>query len=215
LYKLVVLRISGVDYRFFASSSFLKVCFCRLGGNRCKIESKKAWRAKTLCPQTCKRPPTAHHLTPRHFTSTSHPTTPDLCVPTPTSRTLHPPLAPSTPQHYTPASHPYPPHGVPENYVQLCSRNIPLRQTSTRPDCCVAFRSVNPQPWHFTNNSLSLPHAHFLSVCLFLSVCVVCVCFLLYLSFYLCFASCVFCVTILFHIHNHLFQDPNIYLYPY
>jgi len=49
-----------------------------------------------------------------------------------------------------------------------------------------------------TNHSLSLPHAHSLSVCLFLLVCVICVCFLLYLSVYLCFARCVFCVV--FHI---------------
>jgi len=33
---------------------------------------------------------------------------------------------------------------------------------------------VNPQPWYFTNNSLCLPHAPSLSVCLFLSVCGVC-----------------------------------------
>jgi len=38
--------------------------------------------------------------------------------------------------------------------------------------------------WRFTNNSLCLPHAPSLSVCLFLWVCVVCVCFLLYLSLY-------------------------------
>jgi len=31
-----------------------------------------------------------------------------------------------------------------------------------------ALPSVNPQPWHFTNNSLGLPHAHTFSVCLFL-----------------------------------------------
>jgi len=30
------------------------------------------------------------------------------------------------------------------------------------------IRSVNPQPWRFTNNSLGLPHAPSLSVCLFL-----------------------------------------------
>ena len=64
-------------------------------------------------------------------------------------------------------------------------------------------RSVNPLPWRFTNKSLGLPHAPSLSVCLFLWVCVLCVCFLLYLSFYLCCARCIFCV--LFHIHNTFF----------
>jgi len=55
------------------------------------------------------------------------------------------------------------------------------------------------------NNSLGLLHAHSLSVCLFLCVCasVVCVSFLLYLSFYLCCARYVFCL--LFYIYNHLF----------
>ena len=61
-------------------------------------------------------------------------------------------------------------------------------------------RSVNPQPWRFTNNSLGLPHAPSFSVCLFLWVWVVCVCFLLYLLFYLCCVHCVFCVQL--HIHN-------------
>jgi len=66
-----------------------------------------------------------------------------------------------------------------------------------------ARRSVNPQPWRFTNNSLGLPHAHSFSVCLFSCVCVMCVWFLLYLSFYLCCERCVVCVW--FCIHNHLF----------
>ena len=65
------------------------------------------------------------------------------------------------------------------------------------------IQSVNPQPCHFTNNSLSLPHAPSLSVCLFLWVCVVCVSCPLYLSFYLCYARCVFCIW--FYIPNHLF----------
>ena len=67
----------------------------------------------------------------------------------------------------------------------------------------VEVLSVNPKPWRFTNNNLGLPHAHSLSVCLYLWVCVLCVCFLLYLSFYLCCVRCVFCV--LFCIHCHLF----------
>jgi len=65
------------------------------------------------------------------------------------------------------------------------------------------IRSVNHQPWRFTNNILGPPQAHSLSVCLYLWVCVLCVWFLLYLCFYLCCAHCVFCV--LFYIHNHLF----------
>jgi len=71
-------------------------------------------------------------------------------------------------------------------------------------------RNVNPQPWFFTNNSLGLPHAPSLSVCLFLWVCVVCVCFLLYLSFYLCCGRCVFCV--LFHVHNTFLYEFNRHL---
>jgi len=64
-------------------------------------------------------------------------------------------------------------------------------------------RSVKPQPWHFTSNRQGLPHAHSLSVCLFLWVCVVCVWFCLYLSFYLCYAACflfwsIFITTFLF-----------------
>ena len=66
-------------------------------------------------------------------------------------------------------------------------------------DASFTHPSVNPQPWQFTNNSLGLPHAHSLSVCLFLWVCVVCVCFLLFLSFYLCCKRCVFCVRFCIH----------------
>ena len=73
-------------------------------------------------------------------------------------------------------------------------------------DVSFELQSENPQPWRFTNNSLGLAHAHFFSVCLFLRGCVVCVCFLLCLSFYLYFVRCVLCV--LFHIHHHLFQGP-------
>jgi len=60
---------------------------------------------------------------------------------------------------------------------------------------------LDPQPWCFTDISLGLPHAHSFSICLFSGVCVVCVCFLLYVSIYLCFAHCVF--SCLFHIHYH------------
>jgi len=73
----------------------------------------------------------------------------------------------------------------------------------------VGVWSVNPQPWRFTNNSLGLPDAPFLSVCLFPWVWVVCVCFLPYLSFYLCCARCVFCVLI--YIYNH----PFVFFFPF
>jgi len=66
-----------------------------------------------------------------------------------------------------------------------------------------ALPSVNPQPWCFTNESLSLPYAHSLSFCLFLWICVICACFLLYLSFYLCCERWVAFAD--FCIHNHLF----------
>jgi len=54
-------------------------------------------------------------------------------------------------------------------------------------------------------DSLSLPHAHSLSVCLYLWVYVVCVWFLLYLSLYLYCASCVFCVLFYIHITTFCF----------
>ena len=81
--------------------------------------------------------------------------------------------------------------------------NSSQRSVRTRLIVAWALQSVNPQPWRFTNNSLGLPHAPSLSVCLFLWVCVVCVCFLLYRFFYLFCARCVFWVR--FCIHNHLF----------
>jgi len=63
---------------------------------------------------------------------------------------------------------------------------------------------LDPQPWRFTDISLGLPHAHSFLICLFPWVYVVCVvCFLLYVSVYLCFARCVF--SGLFHIHYHFF----------
>jgi len=94
-----------------------------------------------------------------------------------------------TTQH--PCMHPpHTPHGMSANFVKLCSQNIPLKATRT----AVEVPSVNNQPWCFTNNSLGLPHAYSLSVCLFLRVCVVCVYFLPYLSVYLCCERCVVCV---------------------
>jgi len=111
----------------------------------------------------------------------------------------HPPLAPSTLQ-----SHPS--RRVKETFVQLCSPNIPLRlgdYTDSRHNCWMS--RLNFRVWILNPGALPIspPHAPSLSVCLFLWVCVVCVCFLLYLSLYMCFASCVFCVW--FCIHNHIF----------
>jgi len=68
--------------------------------------------------------------------------------------------------------------------------------------------SVNHQPSRFTTNSLGLPHAQSFSVCLSSCTYVVCVCSLLYLSVYLCFAHCVF--SVLFHI-----SFPNFKTYIY
>jgi len=56
------------------------------------------------------------------------------------------------------------------------------------------YASVNLQSWCFTNNSLGLPHAQSFSVCLSSWVCVVCVCFFLYVPVHLRFARCVFIV---------------------
>jgi len=108
----------------------------------------------------------------------------------------------TTPLHATTsATHSHPPHDMSANWIKLCFQNIPLREASARLNRCVALRSVNFQPWCFTNNSLGLPHAHSLSVCLFLWFCVVCVCFLLYLSLCLCCERYVLCVWFCFHRH--------------
>jgi len=89
-----------------------------------------------------------------------------------------------------------------------------MRETSTRSYHCVAFGSVNPQPWRFTNNSLGLPHAHSICVCLSSWVCFVFVCFLLYLSVCLCH-GCLLCVPCFVpsSFPSHLFQFQNIHLY--
>jgi len=77
-----------------------------------------------------------------------------------------------------------------------------------------AQSSVNPQPWRFTNNSLSLPHAPSLSVCLFLSgfyESVSCV----YAFFSTCLSTCVVCAAcfcVRFYIHNHLFFSFLLFL---
>ena len=85
-------------------------------------------------------------------------------------RDLTPILPPTQHLYMQPpsAAHSHPPHGMSLNLIKLFPRNIPLKETSTRPKRCVALWSVNPQPWRFTNNSLGVPHAHSFSVCLFL-----------------------------------------------
>ena len=92
----------------------------------------------------------------------------------------------------------------------LDSSHVPFREASTRPNRCVALRSVNSQPWHFTNNSLGLPHAHSLSVCLFacLPVCLFESVSCVYAFFSPCLSTCVPCAACffaLFYIHHHLF----------
>jgi len=67
----------------------------------------------------------------------------------------------------------------------LDSSHIPLREASARPNRYAALQSINPQPWRFTNDSLGLPHAHSMSVCLFLWVSVVCDAF-----FSTCLSTC-------------------------
>jgi len=79
-------------------------------------------------------------------------------------------------------THSHPPHGMSANLIKLCSgpRNIPPREGDyidwrcNLLDVSFEMRSVNPQPWRFTHNSLGLPPALSLSVCLFLWFFVVC-----------------------------------------
>jgi len=116
----------------------------------------------------------------------------------------HPyPFTHTTPLHATTLHHTPTPSA--RHVSELCKIVFPKysSQSHQQGSRIVGVPSVNPQPGCFTNNSLGLPHAHSLSVCLFLWVCVVCVCFLLYLSFCLCCQRCVVCVQ--FCIHNHLF----------
>ena len=135
-----------------------------------------------------------------------------MCGQTRRAKTLHsahtflPNHTLPTHPHYH-LSHP-PPHN-PTLHTELkklvfnCVPQIFLSEYIDMAYAEMVIRSVNPQPWRFANKSLGLLHAHSLSDCLFLWVCVVCVFFLLYLSFYLSCARCVFCV--LFRVHNHLF----------
>ena len=115
--------------------------------------------------------------------------------PHPTYSSPHPPLVPSTPQS-RPST---------QRARNFCSIVFPKYSSQSRARARTsltaewALRSVNPQPWRFTNNSLGVPHAQSFSVCLSSWVCVVCVCFLFYLSDYLNFVRCLF--SVLLHIH--------------
>jgi len=155
------------------------------GQTRCTKTVRNIWGHNSfLRPHTNQRPPKVH------------PTT--LHSPLPANRSL------STPPR-TNLSHP-PPHNHTlhtawtKNVCSILSPNITLRGgPACQLDCELVLPSVNPQPWRSTNNSLGLPHAHSLSVCLFPWVYVVCVCFLLYLPVYLGFTRYVFSVPL--HIH--------------
>jgi len=119
------------------------------------------------------------------YTPHFHPTTPYLLIPALISRSLHPTITPST-----------------QCDKNLCSIRLPKYSSPSRIHSRLitewAILSVHPEPWRFTNNSLGPPHAQSFSVCLSSWVYVVCVCFLLYLSVYLCFARCVFIVLCIF-----------------
>jgi len=106
-----------------------------------------------------------------------------------------------------------------KNINELFLESLIFLSASCEPALEVDFPvpRMSPQPssWRFTNNSLGLLHAHSLSFCLFLRVCVVCVCFHFCLSFYLCGAAgfvfgSVFITTFLFSFfffnkfHRHL-----------
>ena len=96
-------------------------------------------------------------------------------------RDLTPILPPTqqTPLHATTLHHTLTPYT--RHVSELCKTVFPKysSQRRIRNSLTVewALPSVNPQPWRFTSNSLGLPHVHSLSVCLFLWVCVVRVCF--------------------------------------
>ena len=62
-------------------------------------------------------------------------------------------------------THSHPPHGMSVKFVKLCCEIFLSKSPKGH---ILGVPSVNPQPWRFTNNSLGLPPAHFLSVCLFL-----------------------------------------------
>jgi len=102
----------------------------------------------SIRPHTNQRPPTVH------------PTT--LHSPFPRNHTL-----PTPPR--THLSHPPPHRHTLKDY--FFSTNVPqtfLSEYIGTASAELLIRSVNSQPWRFTNNSLGLPHAPSLSVCLFL-----------------------------------------------
>ena len=96
---------------------------------------------------------------PRHETPPSHPTTHYLLIPVPAPCTLHSLITPPTQSSRNFCSIVY----------SKCSSQRRFYHSLTVER---ERRSVNPQPWRFTNNNLGLPHAPSLSVCLFLWVCV-------------------------------------------
>jgi len=74
--------------------------------------------------------------------------------------------------YHPPHTQAHPPHGMSATLIQLCSIVFPKYSSQRRLHNSLTVewerRSVNPQPWRSTNNSLGLPHAQSLSVCLFL-----------------------------------------------
>jgi len=209
--KRSVFRISGNDVFFSYSFLFfhdLFYCpFPDLAGN--KFAVKLAPRHSSSPTQKQATPHSSPHdttlplvhtqtsdlpqFTPRHYTPSSPPTTHYLLIPAPTSRTLHPTKTPST-----------------QSERNFCLIAFPKysSQSNQHGSRLVWVPSLNPEPWLFTNNSLGLPRAQSLSVCLFFWAYVVCVYFLLYLSVYLCFARCAF--STLFHMYWIFFQFQNI-----
>jgi len=87
----------------------------------------------------------------------------------------------------------------------ICSKSpiSSVAESSGFASCSICLRNLNPQPWRFSNNSIGLPPAHSLYICLFYeSVSCVCALFSTCLS-YLCLVRCVF--RVLFNNHNHTF----------
>ena len=143
-----------------------------------KFAAKLAGQDSSLRPHTNQRPPTVH------------PTT--LLSPFPPKHTL--PTPPRTHLSHLPPH----PHTLNEIFLHVCYPNIPFRVCAdTREGVCLT--------WVWIPNLGALPiiaYTHSLSICLFPWVYVVCVCFVLYLSWYLCCERCMVCVQ--FCIHNHL-----------
>jgi len=81
--KLVLILVLGFP-SFFCRSLFLQVW------RETDLKKESSWRAKTFRPHTYKQPLRAHSWISHPLTLHSHPTTPYLLIPSPTSRTLHP-----------------------------------------------------------------------------------------------------------------------------